>query len=145
MQMVDWNLPSRHPSWRIAALSVLLACSSTFVGSAQVQLNVCGCKDSPANRGPFNTLDPSTFPPGTQNSFGSIVLPLPADGILVFKSLNIQLRTGEGSLVVSFARNAANTPVTLLVSGDVTIGGNTYIKVNANGVVQADKDNPGLG
>jgi len=145
MQMVDWNLPSRHPGWRIAALSVLLACSSTFVGSAQVQLNVCGCKDSPANRGPFNTLDPSTFPPGTQNSFGSIVLPLPADGILVFKSLNIQLRTGEGSLVVSFARNAANTPVTLLVSGDVTIGGNTYIKVNANGVVQADKDNPGLG
>src|SRR5580765_4660848 len=145
MQMVDWNLPSRHPGWRIAALSILLACSSTFVGSAQVQLNVCGCKDSPGNRGPFNTLDPSTYPPGTQTSFGAIVLPLPADGVLTFQSMNLQTRPGEGTLTVSFARNAANTPVTLLVSGNITIAINTSLKVNADTVVASSKDIPGVG
>ena len=145
MQMVQWNLLNRRPGWRVIALSILLACSSTFVGLAQAQLNVCGCKDSPANRGPFNTLDPSTFPAGTQNSAGVMVLPLPADGVLVFQSMNLQLRPGEGSLTISFTRNAANTPVTLLVSGDVTIAGNVYLRVNADGVVAAGKDNPGVG
>ena len=145
MQIVDWNVLSRRPSWRIVVLTLLFACGSTFVGSAQVQLNVCGCKDSPGNRGAFNTLDPSTYPPGTQTAFGVIVLPLPADGILTFQSMNLQTRPGEGTLTVSFARNAANTPVTLLVSGDVTIAPSTYLKVSADAVVASSKDVPGVG
>jgi hypothetical protein len=53
-------------------------------------------------------------------------IPLPPDGVLIFSSFMV--RDGHQ---VRFSRNEANTPVTILVSGDVTIAGrNGYLVVS---------------
>jgi hypothetical protein len=59
-------------------------------------------------------------------------IPLPADGVMVFNSLNLVERPpyiGYG-LTIRFVRNAANTPVTILVSGDVNIGPSVQLVVS---------------
>jgi len=61
---------------------------------------------------------------------------LPADGILNYNSINIP--TG---VTVRFARNAANTPVYLLVKGDATIAG----AIDVSGGTSADNGTAGDG
>ena len=111
----------------------------------QAQMDICGCAQSPS-LGAFDTLDPATYPAGTQSAHRSLVIPLPEDGILVFDSFNIAPRPADNCLIgISFSRNAANTPVTILVKGNVTLTGtsctHSYIwvgaDVGANGTTQS--------
>jgi hypothetical protein len=68
----------------------------------------------------------STGALGALNPTGSITIPLPPDGILNYTTINI-----PESVSVSFAKNARNTPVYLLATGDVSING--YIDVSGIG------------
>lgn len=104
---------------RFGLLCVLAA---TVPLAAQGVVDLCGCATAPALR-PFDAGDPRTYPAGTNGcdtacQGGKVVLPLPPDGILRFSSF-----TATGAFTIAFQPNAANTPVTLLVSGDVVLRG----------------------
>ena len=121
---------------RTALFSMIIVCGLGVVVSPQVQLDVCGCKNNPASLGNFDSKDTSTYPPGTtSNAVNTMEIPLPADGVLVFNSINLVERPpyiGYG-LTVRFIRNAGNTPVTLLVNGDVNIGPSVSLTVAGDG------------
>jgi hypothetical protein len=133
------------PRWRTLLLSMLLVCGLGVVVSPQVQLDVCGCKNNPASLGNVDTSDAATFPPGTISVPypPTFDIPLPADGVVVFNSLNLVERApyvGYG-LIVRFIRNAANTPVTILVSGNVNIRTRVQLVVSGdNGVTGSTND-----
>ncbi len=124
-------------SKRLTRTAALCATLLALAEPARAQgLDICGCAGSPASLGAFNTQDPATWPAGTQSAFRSLLLPLPASGVLIFNSVNLAPRTlalggisDSGVLVLSFQRNAANTPVTILVSGNVTIGSGVTLSV----------------
>jgi len=123
---------------RTALFSMIIVCGLGVVVSPQVQLDVCGCKNNPASLGNFDTKNPSSYPPGsTNNNINTMEIPLPDDGVMVFDSINLVERpqfVGFG-LTVRFIRNAANTPVTLLVNGDVNIGTSVNLTVSGdNGI-----------
>lgn len=97
-------------------------------------LDICGCSNNPNTLGAFDTLNANTYPAGTISQYRHITLPLPADGILVFDSMNIKPRpSDQGALTVDFQRNAANSPVTLLVRGNVTINDDTNTVISISG------------
>jgi len=106
------------PLWlRVAAMCLLAATTSVV---AQGVSDLCNCAREAALK-PFDAGDPRTYPPGTSGctatcQAGTIVLPLPADGVLKFSSL-----TAQGAFTITFKPNATNTPATLLVSGDVVL------------------------
>ncbi len=114
------------PSWckRGGTLGVLLVlvCVLTWPGVSLAQLDICGCAGNPNSLGAFDTTDATTYPPGTTSGNQFMTIPLPEDGILIFDSFTVQPRPSDSGnfLRVFFAPNEANTPVTLLVSGDVT-------------------------
>jgi len=146
MEMFQLDKTVRQSHWRVALLSIVFVCGFGVVVSPQVQLDVCGCKNNPASLGNFNTLDPSTYPPGTITGSRILEIPLPADGVMVFNSMNFQLRPADaGFLPVTFIRNAANTPVTLLVSGNVTIATSVHVNLSADPIVQASTNILGKG
>src|SRR5437773_11728865 len=60
----------------------------------------------------------STGADGAFNPPADITLALPPSGVFNFTTINI-----PRGVTVRFRRNAANTPVTMLASGDVTIAG----------------------
>jgi len=60
----------------------------------------------------------STGADGAFSPTANTVVPLPADGVLNYTTVTI-----PAGVTVTFQRNAANTPVTLLTTGDVTISG----------------------
>ena len=60
----------------------------------------------------------STGADGAFNPTANVMVPLPASGVFNFTSISI-----PAGVTVRFARNAANTPATVLASGDVTIAG----------------------
>jgi hypothetical protein len=131
--------------WRRIRVALLLALALGAAASAQ-QLDICGCKNSPASLGSFDSLNAATYPPGTISAFRSLQIPLPPDGVLVFNSINLQPRPTDSTLLtVSFIKNAANTPVTLLVSGNVTIAVNTTLSVGGDDGVHATTDKLGTG
>ncbi len=119
----------------LSALAVAIVLGSGADGVvAQVALDLCGCAgipDLPA----FDASDPSTYPPGTTGgcatvgcaSSDNLTLPLPPDGVLRFSSFRAV--SGSGCFtrfLIYFAETGTartNTPVTLLVSGDLTLGG----------------------
>ena len=75
------------------------------------------------------------------------VVDLPADGVLNYTRIQI-----PAGVTVSFKKNAANTPVRVLVSGDVVVAGTLDVSgSNASAVgaagdgVTSDDGNPGLG
>ncbi len=67
----------------------------------------------------------STGADGPLSPTANVTLLLPPDGIFNFTTVNI-----PSGVIVSFTRNSANTPVTLLATGDVTISG----IISANGM-----------
>jgi hypothetical protein len=118
------NAESHRWSLRTSRLAGLTALLLLFPASnmAQQVLDLCGCAGTPDLR-PFNAGDPSTYPPGTTGcsgpcNSGTITMALPPDGILRFSSFIM-----DGGFQFSFARNAANTPATILVAGDIRIRG----------------------
>jgi hypothetical protein len=81
----------------------------------------------------------STGVDGAFNPTASQSIQLPADGIFNYTSVNIP--TG---VIITYIKNAANTPVTILVSGDASIAGT--IDVSATPPVNAtDMSGAGLG
>lgn len=74
-----------------------------------------------------------TFSSGSNGSLGAFApganttVTLPPDGILNYTTINI-----PNGVTVSFTPNAANTPVTMLATGDVTINGTITLN-GANG------------
>jgi hypothetical protein len=128
----------RHPRWRTMLFSIALVFGLGAVVSPQVQLDVCGCKNNPASLGNFDTADLSTYPPGSTSTYNTVDVPLPADGVLVFNSITVRERApyvGGYNFTLRFIRNAANTPVTLLVKGDLYLGYSSSINVSgADGV-----------
>lgn len=145
MVMFQEDKSSRQAAWRVALLSMLFVCGLGVVVSPQVQLDVCGCKNNPASLGNLDTGDPSTYPPSVvATTATSMDIQLPPDGVMVFNNLTIRERApyvGGYGFSVRFVRNAANTPVTLLVSGNVTLG--TYGSISiigASGVAGSTND-----
>jgi hypothetical protein len=103
-------------SSRAIVLTVLLMLPARQI--AQQVIDLCGCAGDSTLQ-PFNAGDPATYPPGTIGctapcGSGTVTLALPTDGVLKFSSFRV-----DGNFTIGFARNAANSPVTILVSGDV--------------------------
>lgn len=101
---------------RFAAICLLGATTSAV---AQDIADLCGCARAAGKA--FDAGDPRTYPAGTTGCTsacdgGTIVLPLPEDGVLRFSSFK-----AEGAFTISFRPNATNSPATLLVAGDVTL------------------------
>jgi hypothetical protein len=109
----------------------------------------CGCRDNPNSLGAFDTRDKTTWPPGTTVSSNVVTLPTPADGVLVFDSMRIEWANNQGvaccTVEVGFQRNAANTPVTVLVKGDVNVVNTGYLSVRGATGGQATSDVFGAG
>jgi hypothetical protein len=142
--MSNGNHSGRRARRRTLLFSMMLVAGFGVVVSPQGQLNVCGCANHPASLGTWdNTID-STYPPGTITAVGSRQVPLPADGVMVFSDINLVAKPGE-PVVITFIRNAANTPVTLLASGNVTIGAFVTLRVSGDAGVSADTNNLGRG
>jgi hypothetical protein len=95
----------------VVATAVLLLAGARF--EAQV-LDICGCASVPGLQ-PFDSTSPATYPAGTSDNGSTITMTLPPDGIFRFSSFRVQNRH------VAFARNAANSPVTILVAGDASL------------------------
>ena len=88
---------------------------------------------------PLSALSQTIFSSGSNESLGVLnptantTVTLPADGILHYTTVTI-----PAGVTVTFTRNARNTPVTLLASGNILINGN--IRVDG----QAGTGGPGV-
>lgn len=104
----------RHMAWkRTLALTFLVLGPVTF-DLAEAQCPV---------------VSGSTGANGAFNPTSNTTLPLPPDGVLNFTTVNI-----PQNVTVTFERNARNTPVVLLATGNVTIAGTIDLKgEDANG------------
>lgn len=131
-------MQQRNPGRTRSALALILA-ATCAAGTANAQTtDFCGCAGSPDSLGALTTTDLAALPAGTtvQNDFfggcqDRVLIPLPADGVMVFDSMTVST-TPRGCLAhIVFLGNAANTPVTLLVKGDVTLTGSG--RINASG------------
>jgi hypothetical protein len=111
----------------LGGLPLMLVVAALLVpGISRAAFDICGCVGSPRSLGAFDTNNPASYPPGTQNSVQQMRIPLPPDGVLVFDSFRVVARASDfGFLQFGFIPNETNTPVTILVSGDVEIGPNT--------------------
>jgi hypothetical protein len=134
---------------RTALLTAFIVCGFGVVVSPQVQLDVCGCKNNPGTLGNLDSTIPASYPPGTtSNTYNTMEIPLPDDGVLVFDSINLVERppyVGGYGLTVRFVRNAGNTPVTILVKGDVNIAQYVTLTVAADNGVSGSTNALGKG
>lgn len=132
----------------IGALAVLafLAAREAAAQTAPAR-DVCGCAGSASSFGAFDTLSPSTWPPGTvrigSSCSGTLHVPLPPDGVMVFDSLQIRQVPDTGcnprSAIVRFLADDGNAAATILVRGDATIESTGTIDVSGRaGVNGAD-------
>jgi hypothetical protein len=135
---------SRDVKWGRRVRIALIVASAALAWPVIAQTlppDLCGCRDH-VSLGDFDTRVASTWPAGTTftNSIngGLLTIPLPADGVVVFDSMHLEwvfpLLGNSGVVEVTFQHNAANTPVTILVKGDVLIANNAALQVRgANG------------
>ena len=87
---------------------------------AQAVLDLCGCAGDPTLVD-FDAGNPPTYPAGTSGcsspcSAGTITFTLPPDGVMKFKGFTV-----NGNFFIRFNGNVNNTPVTVLVAGDVLL------------------------
>ena len=79
---------------------------------------------------------------GALNVTANTVLPLPADGILKYTTITV-----ANGATLTFAKNALNTPVHLLATGDVQISGTIDVSstapVDGNGRLIGGTGGPG--
>jgi hypothetical protein len=131
---------------RTAVLTALLiAAALAAIGHAQ-QIDICGCKNNPGNLGSFDTLNSASWPPGTTAGTQKIQIPLPADGVMVFSGMNLVPRPADGGvLAVSFIKNAANSPVTLLIDGNLTLATGVTLSVAGDSGITGGTNTLGTG
>ncbi len=133
MKSTDFISPiknrTRQPLLMMSIALGLLAWSATAHA-----LDICGCAGNPNSLGDFDSAVEATWPAGTVRSGVTITIPLSDDGVLIFDSFLVYDIPGSTTnAVINFQHNPANTVVTLLVSGDLTIvAGN---RIDLNGVV----------
>jgi len=92
------------------------------------------------------TVSAQTFSSGSTGADGAFApianttLTLPPNGVFNFTTVNI-----PAGVTVTFQRNAANTPVTILASGNVTIAGTVSVNgtTGTNGASSGPLFNPG--
>ncbi len=115
-----------HRLWTTLVLGLL-----TWSGNAY-SLDICGCAGNPQSLGHFHSDDEATWPTNTLRISTSIIsIPLPDDGVLIFDSFTVDnTQNGIYNAHVVFELNPANTVVTLLVSGDLTVGKSDSISLN---------------
>ena len=143
------NRSNRARSWFLALALVCAALTLPAVAQSQLP-DLCGCRNYPTSLGAFDTRVPSTWPAGTSVSLRTMTIPLPADGVLVFDSINLEWATVTTpgfccNVDVTFAHNAANTPITILVKGNVTITGSGDFTVKGNDGASGTTANFGAG
>lgn len=130
--------------WIILALVACAVVLAERRGLAQ--LDICGCLSNPTSLGALDTATRTGLPPGTVDSFRFLTIPLPDSGVLIFDSVNIAPAPNEGCcLTVAFKRNAANTPVTILVKGNFTITGSNALTVSADNATSGSNGGAGIG
>ena len=114
-------------------LCMLIGAMTLAVSTAlAADFDLCGCANHPDSLGAFDSNDPATWPPGTEipkNENWRMYIPLPPDGVLVFDSFKAE-RWRDRNSEIWFKPNAANTPVTLLVAGDFTLGRNVRLRLD---------------
>lgn len=131
----------------------LLPLGAALIAGAPSHADVCGCAGSPATLGAFDSADPDTWPTvdgrPTTITGNAITLPLSADGVLVFDSFTLSNAPGGANATLVFAPNASNTPVRLLVAGDVVVGAGDVLDVRGgpgeSGSTTAGAGRGGLG
>src|SRR5262249_53677579 len=104
--------PLAHRLWALLALSILLVVCAAVPTRAQCSFN----SGSTGADGAFNPTTNQT-------------VQLPESGVFNFTTVNI-----PSGVTIKFARNSKNTPVTILVSGNVTMAGKIDIS-GGNGSV----------
>lgn len=108
--MVTLNAPrNRFARSALVALAIVLA---PWAVDTQVR-DICGCGSIP-NLPAFDSRNAATHPPGTVVSDTTVTLQVPEDGIFRFSSFSARNH-------IRFSPNARNSPVTILVSGDVNL------------------------
>ncbi len=113
--MSIWWTAHRHISIRLATLFLLSAGLALIAPVMEAQqLDICGCATIP-NLQPFDSGNAATFPPGTSDNGSTLTFTVPDDGVFKFSSFTVTNRQ------VSFVRNAANSPVTILVAGNASM------------------------
>ena len=113
--MKTWT--TKNVGMRTAAIIFATICILVTAPSFEAQgIDLCGCATIPGLQ-PFDSTVSATLPPGTVDDGSNLTIPLPPDGIFRFSSFNLQSR------FVRFVRNAANTPVIILVSGNASFNG----------------------
>ena len=129
--------------WPLGA-ALLLGCLLLGADVGQGASDICGCASTPNNLGDFDTANPASYPPGTvsaANGFGgnNITIPMSPDGVLIFKSFTgTRLPntpgccTFETFILFKLKPNAANSPATILVSGDVRLDGGVVLVMNGD-------------
>jgi hypothetical protein len=117
--------------FQLIPIVALLAWSSPRAIAQAPPLDICGCRNHAQTLGSFDMGIPATHPPGTTSVSRLVTIPLPADGVMVFDSFRA-VRPDTGSWTIEFLRNPANTPITILVKGDVTISQFTTINISGD-------------
>ena len=69
----------------------------------------------------------STGADGAFNPTANAVVQIPPSGVFNYTSVNI-----PSGVTITYKKNVSNTPVTILVSGDVTIAGTIDVSAPAN-------------
>jgi hypothetical protein len=142
---------TRRPLYPLAGALAALALLAAPAAGAQQLFDFCGCAGSTESKGAFDSLDPATWTAvgavrtGTSSCDSSLRIPVPPDGVIVFDSLRLRnlpnIGCGNINSRVFFQGNAANTPVTILVKGDIFIEGGDILDLNgddgANGTTGA--------
>jgi hypothetical protein len=101
---------------RVASLSLALVLTAVSTAAAQYF-------DS-GSTGADGAFNPSCAPTPC-----TVTVPLPANGVFNYTTISI-----PAGVTVKYQRNAANTPVTLLATGNVTIAGAIDISGGAGGI-----------
>jgi hypothetical protein len=138
----------------VLRLLVGLLCFLTWPSVVLAQFDLCGCSGNTQTLGNFDTADVATYPPGTTtattlDNFGyrAITLPLPEDGVLIFNRFTVAGLPGCPTCLakVVFQLNATNSPVTLLVAGDVMLSNSSWINLDGQNGTSGSLASAGTG
>ena len=108
-------------TWPALGLALAMATPLPVIAA----FDICGCEGHPDSLGDFdNRTDPATWPAGiTRDGCNDIHIALPPDGVVVFDSFYVEDNNAvcEHIQHIFFTKNANNTPVTMLVAGNVSL------------------------
>ena len=110
-----------HRAWPVLGLVLAMATPLPLTAA----FDICGCEGHPDSLGDFdNRTDPATWPVGiTRDGCQDIRIALPPDGVVIFDSFYVEDNNNVCETIqhIYFTKNANNTPVTMLVAGNVSL------------------------